>query len=58
MDKSHQDDKTPYEKLSPDVRLKIDADQLATDQHKKPHQKVRKGELIITWWDLGSLLWW
>jgi ribonuclease HI len=34
--KCHQDDQTTYAKLTPDARLNIGADQLATDQHKKP----------------------
>ena len=33
--KSHQDDSTTYEKLSPDAKLNVDADELATAAHKR-----------------------
>ncbi|KAI2501468.1 hypothetical protein MHU86_12983 [Fragilaria crotonensis] len=34
--KSHQDDKTSYDKLSSDAKLNIDVDKLATHQHTRP----------------------
>ena len=35
--KSHQDEKTPYNELTADAKLNVDADALATDFHKKPN---------------------
>lgn len=37
--KSHQDHKTAYAKLSPDAKLNIDVDKLATQQHNRPRSK-------------------
>jgi hypothetical protein len=37
--KSHQDDKTSYSKLSPDAKLNIDVDNLATKSHSRPRSK-------------------
>jgi hypothetical protein len=37
--KSHQDDQTSYSKLSPDAKLNIDADKLATQSHTRPRSK-------------------
>jgi hypothetical protein len=39
--KSHQDNDTKYERLSPDAKINIDVDALATEQHNKPRSKPK-----------------
>jgi hypothetical protein len=40
--KSHQDASTTYDKLSPDAKLNVDADRLATSFHKQPRAQPRQ----------------
>ncbi len=39
--KSHQDDDKKYESLSPDAKINIDVDALATAQHSRPLSKPK-----------------